>query len=180
MTSRTHRRPTTLTLLLAGASIGVALAQENPEPSPEPQLSVAHIASRVAALATSNLDDAQKASLEKTYTEAIEQLTRAAEFERRGVEFDRLTTEAPQRVASFREQLSHPPVAPDTSIPEDATLEQVEQRHARAQATLSAAREALAKLKAESSQRSERQTAAREQDARSRQRLGEISEQLKA
>jgi potassium-dependent mechanosensitive channel len=130
--------------------------------------------------ARADLEEGVRAAAVDYYKQALDQLAKTQEQIARGAEHTRVTNQAPQLLEGTREKLSAPPASPDVSAPESATVAQIEQLRAGAEAELTTLRELVEKLRAESTRRAERQSLVSEQIARAGHALDAISDELKA
>ena len=127
-------------------------------------LTVENIQGRLAQIeAAADLPEATKAELLALYRQALDQLTLAATWSSKIAEYQRGCEEAPQVLEAVRQGLaqaaSRPTTAPRIEIPADATLEQLSQRLAEAEADLKVKKEAAERLELDAKTRSERTTA---------------------
>jgi len=134
--------------------------------------SVEFCESKIAELESDlTLDETVKATSIGMYKKAVEKLAKANSFTSQTVQYQKLTNEAPQLLISIRNELGLPPVEPTAIIPEGATLPQLEQLLAQANATLQAERQSLADLQTESARRNEQSTSITARLAKARQEL---------
>lgn len=150
-------------------------------PQPTTTLNAESIRAAIAALeAQTSLDEAIRKAAIDAYNEALTYLQRRDEASKRLADFQRATSEAPGLLATIQAELASPPpdVAPQVS--ENATLQQLEQGLAQAQAELAAARQQAEDLQAEGPRRSERRPAINEALTTFRKQLAETDESLRA
>ena len=125
------------------------------------------------------LDETESGSAE-LYREAIIHLERAAQARARTDEARRGIDEAPRLLETINAELATPSNGAQPEVPENATLSQLEQGLAQANAELAAARTLVSELTTESGRRQERRTQIPDALARSRQQLGEIDDAIGA
>lgn len=137
--------------------------------------STASVEARIAEIQSSpELDESAKASVIETLRSAAEMLKKAADFSSKSSEYRQLAKDAPQLLATIRDELSLPPTNPTVTIPEGTTLAQLEQSMAQRTAALQAARQTLSDLQAETTRRDEQRTALTERLVKLRQELVDI------
>ncbi len=131
------------------------------DPAPPPETVTAEEITRAQEQlqADSSLDAATRDSAAGLYAQALESLRRAEELARQRAEYDRLAGEAPQLLATIREELSRPAGEVVIKPPEGASLQQLESLAAQAAADLETARRNAQELQNETSRRSDRSTA---------------------
>lgn len=127
-------------------------------------LAVESIQARLAQIeAAPDLNETTKTELTGLYRQALDQLSLAATWSAKIAEYQRGREEAPQVLEALRQSLaqaaSRPTTAPRIEVPADATLEQLSQRLAEAEADLKVKKEAADRLELEAKTRSERTTA---------------------
>ena len=128
--------------------------------------------------ARDDLDEVTKASAIESYNRAIASRRRTIELNNQAAEFRRSADEAPAQLEAVRQRLSGPAPETQPEVPEDATIEQLEQFRAQAEAALAQARERANELQSESTRRQERRTQIPTELASARQRLETLSDEL--
>lgn len=142
-------------------------------PTPAPTIEECE-AKIVELQSTLGLDEATKGAAIGIYRGAIDQLRKAADHTQRTIKFQQLSSQAPQLLASIRNELALPPVEPTATAPEGSSLAQLEQSLSQATATLQAARQNLADLQAETTRRSEQRTVLTKRLVKIRQELADL------
>ncbi len=181
---RRHLRLLTATLvasIVLLAPTGPAHAQAPTPPTPPAPLTAAEVNALIEQLASDpSLDEAARVTLKAIYDEALANIGRADELTRVAADFEREIAEAPGRIESIRTELATPPAEPAPEAPPEATLAQVEQLAAEADANLTAARAEVEKLRAEAKRRGERMPSLTEALTAVRRRVAELDEALLA
>lgn len=173
---------TALTLLLASP----AKAQQEPAPptplaQPAPPLSAEAVRAAIASLESqTGLDEAARKRALDAWNEALSYIQRRDEAAGRLADFLQATSEAPGRLATIQAELAAPPPDVTPQVPPDATLAQLEQQLAQAQAELLAARQQADELQAEGPHRSERRPVISEAVSAARKQLAETDEALRS
>lgn len=156
-------------------------AQDTAPPPALPSITADSIRSAITALESqSGLDDAVRSSAIDAYNEALAHLQRRDEAVKRLSEFQRATNEAPALLTTIQAELATPPPDPAPQVPPDATLPQLEQGLAQAQAELLSARQQADDLQAEATRRSERRPAIGEALSAARKQLAETDETIRS
>jgi potassium efflux system protein len=122
------------------------------------------------------IDDASATAARDIYGQAKQSLLRAADFTRQATEFQRLAADAPQLLETIRQELSGPIVPATISVPDNSTLQQLEQALTQAAADLEAARLTASGLQAEATNRSERRSTLSAQLSSARQQLADFQD----
>ncbi|HUU82410.1 MAG TPA: mechanosensitive ion channel domain-containing protein [Phycisphaerae bacterium] len=174
----------TLTLLLAWAALGPAAlpasAQQAPATMPaEPKvgpadLTVETVQQRLQqAQEAPELEDTVKVRVGELYQQALADLRNAEEWAGKTAEFDKLREEAPGRLEEIRAELAQPLLEAKPEIPPDASLAQLEQLLAQAEAELKATRERATGLDEERARRADRRVKLPEATATAKQKLAD-------
>ncbi len=133
------------------------------------------VEAKIAELESSlSITEDTKSSAVSLLKPATDLLKKADEFSNKTTQFRQLANEAPQLLASIRDELRLPPPPPTIKIPEGASLTQLEQTKSQASASLQAARQTLLDLQAETIRRDEQRTALTERLVLVRQELIDI------
>ena len=114
------------------------------------------------------------------YRQALEELDRREDAASRLAESQRLTKAAPDLLKSIRAELAAPPAEPQLDLPENPTLNQLEQGLTKAQAALVAAKSAADALADESTRRDQRRPEIVTQLSDLRKQRAETEDALKA
>jgi len=182
------------TLALAFAASAQETPQSESQPSDQgqpatlpaeiPELATAGLAreqlqQRVAQVeAATDLTEAAKAELVTLYKAALEQINLAEGWAAKTAEYRRGREEAPQLLEALRQSVaqaaSRPTTAPVPQLAPDATLEQLNQRLAEAEADLKAKQEVAARLELEAKNRADRLVAIPDLLAEANTRLQKI------
>lgn len=158
-----------LVLALAG---GVG-AQTDQSQTPE---TVESVEARIASLqGAEGVSDSVKAAAGELLNQALAALNRRAQLVGRAEQFRREAAEAPALLERIRQELARPAEEVSPAPPADATLAQLEQLQAEAEAELRAARAQVEELQAESTRRQGRRSEIPNLLAQARQRLSELS-----
>lgn len=158
-----------------------AFAQNANDPPAAPQPATLPTAESIRAAIgvienQAGLDETTRKAIIDAYNEALTYLQRRDEAARRLSDFQRATSEAPGLLATIQAELAAPPAEVSPQVPENATLPQLEQGLAQAQAELASARQQADDLQAEATRRSERRPAIGEALSAARQQLAETDE----
>ena len=164
-------------LLALGARSAPLAAQDTPRLPPGPATIEAKLAELQAA---PDLPEAAKAAAVDFYQRAVALLTRAQEAQNRAADFRRAAAEAPQLLATIREELGRPAEETAVTPAPETPLATLEQALLQASAELEASRRTVTELQAEAARRDERRALIPEQIARTRQQLAESEEALTA
>jgi potassium-dependent mechanosensitive channel len=113
------------------------------------------------------------------YRQALEHLQRQDDAATRLAESRRLTQAAPELLESIRAELAAPPAEPDLDLPENPTLNQLEQGLTKAQAALVAAKAAADALAEESTRRDHRRPEIINQLSDLRKQLADTQDAIK-
>lgn len=137
---------------------GWGQAAETPgEPAPAAPVTAESLRTLIAELeAQTGGDQSERRTAIELYKEALANVQRRDEALRQKADFQRLIEQAPAQLKSIRDELAAPPTDVVAQVPPDATLAQLEQQLAQAQAELAAATQQLNELQAESKRRDER------------------------
>jgi potassium efflux system protein len=123
-----------------------------------------------------DLEEETKAKILETYDQALAQLEAAEDWSNKAAAFDRIREEAPQATAALEEELKEDLPEPKPELPEDASLDWLEQELLEVTLDQEAANERLAQLEAEVTRRRERRKKVPELLAVARRRLMEARE----
>jgi potassium efflux system protein len=180
-----NRRILALGLLLAvagGGAVSFALAQ--PAAGPEPAADQVTLESVKAQLKRfeedRTLDESLRARLVELYTQASQDLARAAEWAQRAAEFDKAKQDAPGMLERIRTELAAPVAEATPEVPGDASVAQLEQLLAQVEAELKAARDNAASLDVERKHRADRRTELPGATTTARQGLDAVTRELAA
>lgn len=133
------------------------------------------IQARIAELsAADDLDEDARNTAIALYKKAADQVAAATAFSQKTIDFNQKASDAPQRLASIRAELGQPPSDTVISPAPQATLSQIEQEQTQAAAALTAARQLLSDLQAESTHRTELRAQLSERIVKARQELAEL------
>ncbi len=124
-------------------------------------------------------EDARRQALEALDAAERDLRTAAASIDRTA-EFVLLTEDAPNRLAALGEELARPPAESRAELPQGATITEVEQLRAQAEAELAARRAALEELVLDSQRRAEARATLPGELSRARQELEAVDETLGA
>ena len=125
-----------------------------------------------------DLDAAVKTKLIDLYKQTIVHLNQAKEHAEEAAGFEKDAAEAPARLKKIEEELKKRPPQAKPEMPPEATLAQLQQRLAKAEAELGAAKKASRDVVLQRKHRSDRQRKIPEEAADAKKRLDEIMEQL--
>ena len=125
-----------------------------------------------------SLDESTRQAVAGVYRDAAQFLKRADESTVRAREFKRLADDAPRQLDLVEDELAKPVNPPAPEIPQDATLAQLEQELAQANANLTVARERAADVDKEIEDRQKRRDAIPNDIAQLRQRIETLDEQI--
>lgn len=163
-----------LTVFLSAQAFGQVRVQI-PPPTQLTELAPSLIEEKLAQLdGIEGLDEAARAEIRDTLTKALEQARRAEANAEVAAQFRQSVDSSPQRLESIRQELANPPKEPSLELPQDATLQQVEQALTQATSELASARQVLTDLQAEPSQRVERRASIPDLLAQARKRLTDL------
>ncbi len=178
------KRIARLLLGVAGALVLVTLGENQAYPqdaipeNPPAQSSVdAIVAMQGKVTERTDLDDAAKAAILEKLNEALESQKVAEQWTAKAVQFETEKRDAPARLERIRRELSEPPGLPILAPP-DASLTQVEQLQALAEAELKAAKEEAIALDAERRRRTDRRTEILDATVSSKKLLDQIINDL--
>jgi len=139
---------------------------------------VSSVESKIAELGDMPVtDDGSRASAIDILKGARDLLKRANDFSNKASEFRQLSNDAPQVLASIREELRLPPSDPVVVVPDGTPLTQIELTHNQASATLQAARLKIAELQAETERRDQQRSILTERLVQVKQELIDIRSQ---
>jgi potassium efflux system protein len=124
-----------------------------------------------------DLEEETKAKILETYDKAMAQLQASENWSNKAADFDRVREEAPEATEALEEELKADLPESKPELPEDASLDQLEQKLMEAKLDQETANEQLIKLEAEVTRRRERRKKVPELLAAARQRLSEAREQ---
>jgi len=120
-------------------------------------LSISDVESRIARVEQdATLTEQVKSRLLEVYRQALDDLKRADSWIAKKAEFDNAREQTPATLSSIKEQLAQPVKGATPDLPTDATLQQVEQMFAQADADLKSARSAATALDDERKRRTDR------------------------
>ena len=181
----------TMTLLLALAALSLAAlpasAQQAPTTQPaEPKVAPADLTVETVqqrlqqAQEAPELEGTVKAKVVELYQQALADLRNAEEWARKTGEFDKLREEAPGRLEEIRAELAQPLGEAKPEIPPDASLTQLEQLLAQAEAELKGARDRATGLDEERARRADRRVKLPEATAAAKQKLADRVTELSA
>jgi potassium efflux system protein len=124
-----------------------------------------------------DLAEETKAKILETYDKALARLEASVDWSNKAADFDRVREEAPEAAEAIEKELKAdvPELWPE--LPEDASLDQLEQALTEVKLDLEAVNEQLSKLESEVTRRRERRKKVPELLAAARQRLLEAREQ---
>jgi len=123
-------------------------------------------------------DKALQIKLTDFYQQALADLKLADEWAAKTAEFQRAQEEAPTRLEAIRAELAQSPAEVKPEVPPDASLQQLEQLLAQAEAALKTARDGAAALDAERARRNERRQHVPDAITAARQKLDDLVHQL--
>lgn len=160
-------------------------AQETSEqqaaPVAPPELTLESAQARLEALKKSTeLDEALKTKLIDVTARTVEALRAAADWAKKGQDFDRDREAAPAQLAAAREQLSKAPVEFDPAPLRSRPVGLLETALAEAEGKLATAQKALSELASEPRRRADRRTEIPSQIAAARARIEQAEAELAA
>ena len=172
---RTIRLAAVILLVFLSAQAFGQVRVQIPPPTQLTELAPASIEAKLAGLdSIEGLDEATRTEIRDTLTLALEQARRAEANAKAAAQFRQGVDTAPQQLEAIRQELASPPKDPSLDLPQDATIQQVEQALTQATSALASARQVLTDLQAEPSQRVERRAAIPDQLAQARKRLTDL------
>lgn len=167
-------------LILSGPILTPAHSQDAKPAEPPAELTVEAVQAMQAKITErTDLDESAKAAILDRLKEALESLGSAEEWTAKAVAFETDRREAPARLDRIRQELAEPP-GPPIQAPSDASLTQLEQLQALAEAELKSAREEAAALDAERKRRTDRRTEILGATVSAKQKLDQINLDLAA
>ncbi len=173
--------------LLATALCPAAQAQEPPPllapptSASEDQLTVEAIQARLDQIEQdSQLDEAAKAELKKTYEQALERMRAALDWTTKAAQYETLIREAPVATRQAKADLEIEPSEPELELPPDATVQQLEELLAQKQADLAEQEQKLLALESEIKRRVSRAAEAAKTLESLREKKAELEAELAA
>jgi potassium efflux system protein len=122
-------------------------------------------------------DPERKQQVEDIYTTAKGLIEQARTLEADAARFEKERAEAPALLESIRQELAQPAAERSAGLPENPTVDQVQQAVTQAQAELSTAQQQVRDLESEQNQRTTRRDAIPGELAQARQQLTDLAEQ---
>lgn len=138
--------------------------------------SIQAMQSRIAE--RTDLDEATKASVAQRLKEAQDSLRIADEWMAKGADFDAQRTEAPARLERIRAELNETPPSRTIAPPPEASLAQLEQLQAAAEAELKAAKDEAGALDGERKRRNDRRAEIPNAKVAVKRKLDEINSEV--
>ncbi len=127
-----------------------------------------------------DMDEAIRAKVKETYQSAQAELESAAAWAAKAAQSDQLAAAAPNELEKAKRTLAAMPPQPNTSVPADITLPQIDQAISKAEADLNVDRNKLVELEAKPNARAARRMDLPKYLGRARNRLAEVEKQLQA
>jgi len=167
-------------LILGAFGAAPAYPQDVNSAEPSAQFTVdAIVAMQAKTAERTDLEENAKAAILERLKEALDNLAISEEWTAKAAKFESERREAPTRLEHIRRELSEPPGQPIQAPPE-ASLTQVEQLQALAEAELKAAKEEAAALDAERRRRTDRRTEILDATVSAKKKLDQIISDLAA
>ena len=187
--NRSLRRLAAAVLLVAGSLAPhlAAVAQQattqeaTTQEAAAPKLTIEKVDAQLKQIQEATaLDEATRTKAGELYTGALEQLRLAQEWAQKAAESEKARQDAPQMLKDIETELAAAPAEPQPVIPEGASLGELEQSLASAEAELAASRSILEELQNEPTRRADRRKQVPELLAAVSQRLQEAEAQQAA
>ncbi|MFG0276085.1 MAG: mechanosensitive ion channel domain-containing protein [Phycisphaerales bacterium] len=171
--------------ILIGAFVGFPAPGHQDQPGQASQAGAAPSITMADLDALKNAADAiedpeRKQQVEETYATAKSLIEQARSVEAEAARFEKERAEAPALLETIRQELAQPATERSASLPENPTVDQVQQAVTQAQAELTTAQQQVRDLEAEQTRRTTRRDAIPGELAQARQQLTDLAEQPEA